>query len=63
MAVKTLKRKKGNELEIISGELKKISKYLAKFLLLIPEESIKEYKNSSDIKKSYLKAIKTFSLN
>ncbi len=49
-------------LEGIAGELKLIRNQLSKFLLLIPEESLKEYKNSSQIKKSYLESVKTFSV-
>lgn len=41
------------ELQIIKGQLEKL-------LLLIPEERLKEYKNASQIKKAYFKALKTF---
>lgn len=47
-------------LEIILEELKGIKEQVQKLVLLIPEESIKEYKNVAQIRKSYMKAMKDF---
>ena len=47
-------------LEIILEELKDIKEQVQKFVLLIPEESIKEYKNAAQIRKAYMKATKDF---
>lgn len=41
-------------------KLKKWKILLDKFLLLIPEERLREYKNAREIRKSYLEAIKSF---
>lgn len=56
----TTKIKKEAALKDIFEELQDIKSQLVKFLALIPIESIKEYKNASQIKKDYFKAIKTF---
>ena len=48
-------------LEIIMEELKGIKEQVQKLILLIPEESIKEYKNAAQIRKAYMKAMKVFS--
>lgn len=48
-------------LDIILEELKGIKEQVQKFVSLIPEESIKEYKNAAQIRKSYMKAMKDFS--
>ena len=56
----TTKIKKEATLKDIFEELQDIKGQLVKFLALIPVESLKEYKNSSQIKKNYLKAVKTF---
>lgn len=50
----------GNTLKPIFEELEKVNAYLKRLLLIIPEETLKEYKNPSRIKSSYLKAIKSF---
>lgn len=47
-------------LKDILKELQIIKNQLTRFLSLIPEENLKEYKNISQIKKSYLEAIKNF---
>ena len=47
-------------LEIILEELKDIKEQVQKLVLLIPEESIKEYKNAAQIRKAYMKAMKDF---
>ena len=48
-------------LDIILEELKGIKEQIQKFVSLIPEESIKEYENAAQIRKSYMKAMKDFS--
>ena len=58
MATKTINQK--NKIEAILKELQTIKNQLDRFLLLIPEERLKEYTNSRQIKKAYLKALKTF---
>ena len=58
MATKTIIRE--NKIETILRELQTIKNQLDKFLLLIPEERLKEYTNSRQIKKAYLKALKVF---
>ena len=55
-----LSQKTNKSLKYISKELAEIKSYLKKLLFIIPEESIKEYKNSSQIKKDYQKSIKEF---
>ncbi len=60
MITKTIIRKQNTILEILLDEIRSIKNQLGKFLLLIPEESLKKYKNSSQIKKDYLKSIKSF---
>ena len=41
-------------------ELKLIREELRKFLVLLPEENLKEYKNKAQIKKAYLKALQKY---
>lgn len=50
-----------SKVDQILKELKLIRNQLQKFLLLIPEESLKEYKNADEIKKAYLRTIETYS--
>jgi hypothetical protein len=57
----TVIKKQNIALENLIDELKDIKEYLKKFLLLIPEESLKDYKNSSQVKKHYLDAVKLYS--
>lgn len=45
--------------ENIMRELADIKNQLGKFILLIPEESLEEYKNASQIRKAYLRARKS----
>ena len=47
-------------LKTLSKELAEVKKYLRKLLLIIPEESLDEYENSSEIKKNYQEATKAF---
>ncbi len=49
-------RKTQVTLETIMDELKGIKGQVQKLVLLIPEESIKEYKNVAQIRKAYMKA-------
>jgi len=58
MATKTIIRE--NKIETILKELQIIKNQLDKFLLLIPEERLKDYTNARQIKKAYLKALKNF---
>lgn len=53
-------KKQNNILKPILEELETINANLKKLLLIIPEETLKEYKNPTQIKSSYLKAIKSF---
>ncbi len=62
MATQVITKKQNTVLETRISELRIIKGQLRKLLLLIPEESLKEYKNSPQIKKAYLKAIKSFPL-
>jgi len=52
--------KKEKSIEALLKELKEINKHLKKFLLIIPEESLKEYKNVSQIKKAFEKATRLY---
>ena len=60
MAPRTINQKKERVMEVILEELQVIKQQLDKFLLLIPEERLREYKNAHEIRKSYLEAIKSF---
>jgi len=52
--------KKEKLMEVFLKELREINKNLKRFLLIIPEESLKEYKNSSEIKRAFAKAVKLY---
>lgn len=58
MTVQTAKENK--TIGLLLEELKEIKTYLQKVLLIIPEESLKGYKNPIPIKSAYLKALKSF---
>lgn len=60
MVTKITNKKQDKMLQLLLEELKAIKSQLEKLLLVIPEESLKEYKNSSQIKKAYLKALRVF---
>ena len=61
MTTKTNKiTREKQSLEALLEELAEIKNYLKKLLLIIPEENLKEYENSSKIKKAYQKAVKLF---
>lgn len=59
MITQTIIRKQNIVLETLLSEVRAVKNQLGKLLTLIPEESLKEYKNSSQIKKDYLKARKS----
>jgi len=63
MATQTITRQKNIALQSIMAELAEIKLYLKKLLLAIPQESLKEYKNSAKIKGAYFKALKEFPPN
>ncbi len=60
MAVQTATKKQNITLKDIATDLQYIKSQLGKIMFLIPEESLKEYKNQSQVKKAYLKALKKF---
>lgn len=60
MAVKTKSNKKVVTLNEILKEIQEVKSFLKKLLLVIPEESLKEYQNKENIKKAYLKALKHY---
>ena len=60
MATITISKEQKKVLRPILEELGKINAYLKKLLVIIPEESLKDYKKSSQIKNSYLKAIRNY---
>lgn len=51
---------KSNTLEKVLEELEDIRIQLKKFLLIIPQESIKEYNNDSQVRKAFLRANKIY---
>jgi len=61
MANNTIIEKENIYLEPLLIELKEIKNYLKKFLAIIPEESLNNYENISEIKENYLKSLKSFS--
>jgi len=60
MAVKTKSNKKVVTLNEILKEIQEVKSFLKKLLLVIPEESLKEYQNKENIKKAYLDALKHY---
>lgn len=60
MATKTNGQKQNKVFEAILSELQIIKSQLEKFVLCIPEESLKDYKNFSQIKKDFSKALRAF---
>jgi vacuolar-type H+-ATPase subunit F/Vma7 len=52
--------KKEKSIEVLLKELREINKNLKKFLLIIPEESLKEYKNAFQIKRAFGRAVKLY---
>jgi hypothetical protein len=59
MANQTIIRKE-KLIEVLLREIRETNKNLKRFLLIIPEESLKEYKNSSKIKKAFNRAVKLY---
>jgi vacuolar-type H+-ATPase subunit F/Vma7 len=59
MANQTIIRKE-KSIETLLRELREINKNLRRFLLIIPKESLKEYKKASEIKKAFAKAVKLY---
>jgi len=51
-------KKTKEKIDVVIEKLEEIENYLKKLTGLIPEESLKEYENSEEIKKAYLSAIK-----
>jgi len=74
IAIREMVAKNTDDIEIIKMDIQFIKQELKhkvdrdefealeKLVLLIPEESLKDYKNPRDIKKNYLKALKEFPL-
>jgi hypothetical protein len=60
MTTKTITQKQNKILETVLKELQIIKSQLEKLLIFIPEESLKDYKNSAKIKKALLNALKKF---
>ena len=60
MAVQTINRKQNLMFQNLLEELEIIREQLQKLLILIPEESLEEYKNSSQIKEALSNALKLF---
>lgn len=60
MVTKTINQKQNRTLEAVLKELQTIKTQLEKLLIFIPEESLKDYKNSAQIKKAFLGALKKF---
>ncbi len=52
--------KREKSVEALLKELREINKNLKKFLLIIPEESLKEYKNAFQIKRAFGRAVKLY---
>ena len=48
-----------NQMATLLREMREIKARLDKLLLLVPEESLKEYDNSAKIRRAYARAIKT----
>ena len=48
-----------NQMATLLREIREIKAQLDKLLLLVPEESLKEYKNAAKIRRAYARAIKT----
>ena len=60
MTVKTKERKETVTLRKILKEIQEVKSFLKKLVLIIPEESLKEYQNKENIKKAYLEALKHY---
>ncbi len=60
MATKAKGTRQTRTLEMVLQELRRTNHHLRKLLLLIPEESIRDYRNAAQIKRAYRKALKAF---
>ena len=60
MKTKTGNQNQANVMKSVLTELEFIKSQLAKLLLLIPPESLNEYKNAKQIKKDFLDALNNF---
>jgi vacuolar-type H+-ATPase subunit F/Vma7 len=60
MANQILTTKDKKSIERILKELREINKNLRKLLLIIPEESLNEYEDASQIKKALGRAVKLY---
>jgi hypothetical protein len=60
MPTKTITQKQNKTLEAVLMELQIIKSQLEKLLIFIPEESLRDYKNSTKIKKALFNALKKF---
>lgn len=52
--------KKEKLTKLLLKQLKEVNQSLKKFLLIIPTESLEEYKKPSEIKKAFNKAVKIY---
>jgi vacuolar-type H+-ATPase subunit F/Vma7 len=60
MANQILTTRDKKSIERILKELREINKNLRKLLLIIPEESLNEYEDASQIKKAFGRAVKLY---
>ena len=60
MAVKTKTRSKSTTLNEILKEIQELKSYIKKLVLIIPEESLKEFTNKEEIRKAYLESLKHY---
>lgn len=60
MVIKINNQKQNKVMKDVFAELKSIKNQLAKLLFFIPEESLKGYKNTNQIKKDYLESLNNF---
>lgn len=60
MSVKIKNKSQRSNIRNVLTELEFIKKQLAKLLLLIPQESLNNYKNSNQIKKDFIDAVNNF---
>jgi len=58
--IKTKNQSKINSMKNVMAELEFIKNQLAKILLLIPQESLDNYKNSKQIKNDFMDAVSNF---
>ena len=56
----TYTKREENMMKEVINELREVKEKLSQFLAILPEESLREYTNANDIKKSYLSANREF---